>query len=41
MSIQEKVVELKKIIDLVIHLLPEIVSLVKELILSIREIKGV
>lgn len=41
MSIQEKVVELKKIIDLVIHLLPEIVSLVKELIVSIREIKGV
>lgn len=39
MSITEKATEIKKIIELLVTLLPEIVSLVKELIISIKEIK--
>lgn len=41
MSIAEKVAEIKKVIDLVIAVIPEIVSLVKELVVCIREIKSI
>ena len=39
MSVTEKVSEIKKIIELVIAILPEIISLIKELVVSIKEIK--
>ena len=41
MSISEKVTEIRKLIELVITVAPELVSLIKELILAIREIKSV
>lgn len=41
MSIVEKATEIKKIIELAISLLPEIISLVKELVVTIKELKNV
>lgn len=41
MSIEEKVTEIRKLIELAIKIIPEIVSLVKELIVVIKEIKAV
>lgn len=41
MSISEKVNEIRKLIELAITIMPEIVSLIKELILVIKEIKSV
>lgn len=41
MSISEKVTEFKKIIDLIVVIIPEVISLVKELVIAIKEIKAV
>lgn len=41
MSIAEKVTEIRKLIELAITIIPEIVSLIKELIVAIKEIKAV
>lgn len=39
MSVSEKIIEIKKIIELVVSTLPEIINLIKELIICVREIK--
>lgn len=41
MSIEEKTSTIRSIISLVCEVLPEVISLVKELIVSIKEIKTV
>lgn len=41
MSISEKVTEIRKLIELVVTIVPEIVSLIKLLIVAIKEIKAV
>ncbi len=41
MSISEKVTEIRKLIELVSTIIPDIFSLIKELIVFIKEIKSV
>ena len=41
MSISEKVTEIRKLIELVINVAPELVSLIKELVIAIKEVKSV
>ena len=41
MSINEKVVTIKQIISLVCEILPQIVSLIKEVVISIKELQTV
>lgn len=41
MSVSEKIIEIKKVVSMICDLLPVIVSLAKEIIMVVKEIKTV